>query len=421
MRHDAENRKGVTFGSKVRVGRFADVAAWGRAPRGWSGNMVKIGLRKPNLKSSLKARTTGRAKRAVKRAIIPGYGKKGMGWIKNPKKAAYNAVYSRTTVGVGDVARAVSKSGGRRSASRTSSTTVSPHEVIPLVKSEQKSLVREITSVDRANKALLLCLLLGWSGAHRAYARMWGSFSLYLFTFGLFGFGWLFDIVTLLMRRSELRRLGDSDSTQQQAPCSVDSTFDRNVSDSGNWEQRGDEEAAARLELQRKNRAYMEENGIDVEMFTEEKVAADALRTIESVCPCMLRFDRGMSEEEPSISFCSPTKTGKMPKNVVEARIYHQDVKLLMDSHGFELPEYSDSINVMISYLADGRINKVDIHGFHNGSSVSVSIRRRSDGLVMTSAGIVGETGVWQSLCPGADPSAGDLFKALTKEVERIY
>jgi len=75
--------------------------------------MVKVGLRKPNLKTSLKARTTGRAKRAVRRAIIPGYGKKGMGWIKNPKKAAYNAVYSRTTVGVGDVARAVAKSGAR--------------------------------------------------------------------------------------------------------------------------------------------------------------------------------------------------------------------------------------------------------------------------------------------------------------------
>lgn len=383
--------------------------------------MVKIGLRKPNLKSSLKARTTGRAKRAVKRAIIPGYGKKGMGWIKNPKKAAYNAVYSRTTVGVGDVARAVAKSGGRHSVSRASSIAASSHEVTPSVKSGQKSLVREITSVDKSNKALLLCLLLGWSGAHRAYARMWGSFFLYLFTFGLFGFGWLFDFVTLLMRRSELRRLDGSNPTQQQVPCSVNSTFDQNASESGNWEQRGDEETAARLELQCKNRAFMEENGVDVEMFTGEKVVADALRTIESVCPCMLRFDRGMSEEEPGISFCSPTKTGKMPKNVVEARIYHQDVKLLMDSHGFELPKYGDSINVMISYLADGRINKVDIHGSHNGSSVSVSIRRRSDDLIMTSAGIVGETGAWQSLCPGADPSAGDLFKALTKEVERIY
>lgn len=96
--------------------------------------MVKVGLRKPNLKTSLKARTTGRAKRAVRRAIISGYGKKGMGWIKNPKKAAYNAVYSRTTVGVGDVARAVAKSGARSSASRTSSITVSSHEITPLAK-----------------------------------------------------------------------------------------------------------------------------------------------------------------------------------------------------------------------------------------------------------------------------------------------
>lgn len=383
--------------------------------------MVKIGLRKPNLKSSLKARTTGRAKRAVKRAVIPGYGKKGMGWIKNPKKAAYNAVYSRTTVGVGDVARSVAKSGARRSVSRASSITASSHEVTTSVKSGQKSLAREITSIDRSNKALLLCLLLGWSGAHRAYARMLGSFFLYLFTFGLFGVGWLFDFVTLLMRRSELRRLDGSNSTQQQVPCSVDSAFDQNASESGNREQCGDGETAARLELQCKNRAYMEENGIDVEMFTEEKVVADALRTIESVCPCMLRFDRGMSGVEPGISFCSPTKTGKMPKNVVEARVYHQDMKMLKDSHGFEWPEYGDSISVGISYLADGRINKVDIHGSHNGSSVSVSIRRRSDDLIMTSAGIVGETGAWQSLCPGADPSAGDLFKALTKEVERIY
>lgn len=383
--------------------------------------MVKIGLRKPNLKSSLKARTTGRAKRAVKRAIIPGYGKKGMGWIKNPKKAAYNAVYSRTTVGVGDVARAVAKSGGRRSVSSASSMTIPPYESTSSAKPERKSLVREITTVDGANKALLLCFLLGWSGAHRAYVRMWGSFVLYLFTFGLFGFGWLFDCAAVLKRRSELKRLGNSAQVQQQPLCSVDSVFDQDASELESWERCRDEEAAAQLDLQCKNRAYMEENGIDVELFAEEKVMADAMRTIESVCPCMLRFDRGMSSEEPRISFCSPTKTGKVPKNVAEARIYHQDVKVLKDSHGIEWPQYGDSINVMISYLADGRINKFDIHGFHNGSSISVSIRRRGDDLVMTSAGIVGETGAWQSLCPGADPSAGDLFRALTKEVERIY
>lgn len=56
---------------------------------------MKFGIRTPSLKRSLKARTTGKAKRSVKKALIPGYGKKGMGWIKNPKKAAYNKVYKK--------------------------------------------------------------------------------------------------------------------------------------------------------------------------------------------------------------------------------------------------------------------------------------------------------------------------------------
>ncbi len=59
---------------------------------------MKFGIRTPSLKKSFKARTTGRAKRAIKKAIIPGYGKKGMGWIKNPKKAAYNKIYNKTSV-----------------------------------------------------------------------------------------------------------------------------------------------------------------------------------------------------------------------------------------------------------------------------------------------------------------------------------
>jgi len=58
---------------------------------------MKFGMRKPSLKRSLKARTTGKAKRTVKKALIPGYGKKGMGWIKNPKKAAYNKIYKKTS------------------------------------------------------------------------------------------------------------------------------------------------------------------------------------------------------------------------------------------------------------------------------------------------------------------------------------
>lgn len=64
---------------------------------------MKIGIRKPNLKKSIKARTTGRIKRTVKRSINPLYGKKGIGFIKNPKKAIYNKVYHRTSLNAFDL------------------------------------------------------------------------------------------------------------------------------------------------------------------------------------------------------------------------------------------------------------------------------------------------------------------------------
>jgi hypothetical protein len=77
---------------------------------------VKIGFRTPSLKRSLKARTTGRLTRAVKRSVNPFYGRKGVGLITNPKRSLYNAVYHRTTFGVSDVVRAANCS-GRSSAS----------------------------------------------------------------------------------------------------------------------------------------------------------------------------------------------------------------------------------------------------------------------------------------------------------------
>ena len=64
---------------------------------------MKFGVRTPNPKKSFKARTTGRTKRSVKKALIPGYGKKGMGWIKNPRKAAYNKVYNKTSFSIWDL------------------------------------------------------------------------------------------------------------------------------------------------------------------------------------------------------------------------------------------------------------------------------------------------------------------------------
>lgn len=64
---------------------------------------MKVGVRKPSIKKSIKARTTGKAKRAIKRSVNPLYGKKGVGFAKDPAKSVKNAVYHRTTVGVRDL------------------------------------------------------------------------------------------------------------------------------------------------------------------------------------------------------------------------------------------------------------------------------------------------------------------------------
>jgi hypothetical protein len=57
---------------------------------------MKIGYRKPSLKKRLAARTSW--KRAVRHRMgvkAP----RGYGWLTNPRKAAYNRVYNRTTKG----------------------------------------------------------------------------------------------------------------------------------------------------------------------------------------------------------------------------------------------------------------------------------------------------------------------------------
>lgn len=57
---------------------------------------MKFGIRKPSFKKSFKARTTGKLKRSLKKTLIPGYGRKGRGFLR-PKKAAYNKIYKKTS------------------------------------------------------------------------------------------------------------------------------------------------------------------------------------------------------------------------------------------------------------------------------------------------------------------------------------
>lgn len=85
---------------------------------------MKTGIRKPNIKKSISARTTGKVKRAVKKSVNPMYGKKGAGFVKDPAKSVKNAVYHRTTVGVSDIVK--SGSGSRTSATSSPAAGSAP-------------------------------------------------------------------------------------------------------------------------------------------------------------------------------------------------------------------------------------------------------------------------------------------------------
>ena len=74
---------------------------------------MKFGVRKPSIKKSISARTTGKLKRQVKRAVNPLYGKKGMGYVNDPQKAIYNKVYNKTTLGTKDILKSNTSSSSK--------------------------------------------------------------------------------------------------------------------------------------------------------------------------------------------------------------------------------------------------------------------------------------------------------------------
>lgn len=59
---------------------------------------MKFGLRVPSLRKRIAARTSW--KRVVRHSL--GFkAPRGWGWLTSPRRAAYNRIYRRTTVGVG--------------------------------------------------------------------------------------------------------------------------------------------------------------------------------------------------------------------------------------------------------------------------------------------------------------------------------
>lgn len=67
-------------------------------------------------------------------------------------------------------------------------------------KEESKKATPESTGSGKSQiVALLLCIFLGLIGIHRFYLGYTGMGVLYIFTLGLFGIGWLIDIILLII------------------------------------------------------------------------------------------------------------------------------------------------------------------------------------------------------------------------------
>lgn len=66
---------------------------------------AKIKMRTPSIKKSVSARTTGRITRAAKSSVNPLYGKKGVGYLKDPEKAVKNSLYHKYTYGAQDLVK----------------------------------------------------------------------------------------------------------------------------------------------------------------------------------------------------------------------------------------------------------------------------------------------------------------------------
>lgn len=109
---------------------------------------MKMGMRKPSVKKSFSARSTGKAKRAVKKAVVPGYGKKGSGWIKDPKKAAYNKVYNKTTFSVNDVMHSASGHSSKKTPTKVSASATAAPSVNVGSKISYNVLVKKKPSIN---------------------------------------------------------------------------------------------------------------------------------------------------------------------------------------------------------------------------------------------------------------------------------
>ncbi len=107
--------------------------------------------------------------------------------------------------------------------------------------------------------------------------------------------------------------------------------------------------------------------GVDLEQFSESDVIDHSIEFLDEFIPLWRKLSITPNNYQSSLDPLNLTKSGKIPKNVVEGRF---------SADGYPI---RDSAICQIKYMADGTVNMADLIVWHDGKQVKVSVRTVGD------------------------------------------
>ncbi len=221
---------------------------------------------------------------------------------------------------------------------------------------------------------LILCIFLGWLGAHRFYARKYGTAIIYLLTVGVFCIGWIRDIVVLAKRYFSLKKGGDTADVVVSEEAIAQAVAREMLANMGvsepseEWKaaERESQRLAEEGRVERKRR--MAELGLDVSLFTDDMVREDVLSILDNFSPAWDVLRVSVDDAEIVGDFQNLTKTGKLPKNVFDGHYSIDGAPIVPNGP-------RDMVIANIRYLKDASVNMADVHLWTNNVNFAYAVR----------------------------------------------
>lgn len=221
---------------------------------------------------------------------------------------------------------------------------------------------------------LILCIFLGWLGAHRFYARKYGTAIIYLLTMGVFCIGWIRDIIVLARRYFSLKKGGSTVEVVVSEEAIAQAVAREMLANMGVSEPSEEWKAASRErqhladEGREERKRRMAELGLDVAIFTDDMVREDVLSILDNFSPAWDVLRVSVDDAEIVGDFQNLTKTGKMPKNVFDGQYSIDGAPTVPNGP-------RDMVMVTVRYLKDASVNMADAHLWTNNICIGYSVR----------------------------------------------